>query len=612
VKSSGGNKATISSAAQSTAQSSTKDRVNTQDVENPAEPNRAADNVGSETKTASTRNVTKVTNKKKVQATQANDTTVRTMASASSATKDVTVQFINDIGGAAQRIASKNDLYASVMIAQAILESKSGQSGLAQQGNNLFGIKGTYNGQYVTMNTSEYVNGKWIEIAAQFRKYPSLSASLQDYADLLRNGLSYNANYYAKVWKSNAATYKEAAQALQGTYATDPNYASKLDTLISTYQLTNYDDGKSANDSGKTISLSTTSNLTNTVSDSSSSGETVKTHGILYASSDAAHSVKTSLAAVQVKKVYSGAKNPYQVTHNGVIVGYLRTLSSGSASQTGSGNGSSGQTVKTHGILYASSDAAHSVKTSLTAVQVKRVYSGAKNPYQVTHNGVIVGYLRALSSGSASQTGSGNGSSGRTVKTHGILYASSDAAHSVKTSLTAVQVKKVYSGAKNPYQVMHNGVIVGYLRSLSADSAGSPGKTSGTSTNVSSTVEAGTTVKTNGVIYLSSTARDPLITSLKKVQVSKLFPSARNKYQVKINGAVVGYLRFATPASTSAATVKKTIGATLATDGELYVSSMAENAVTTSLKKVRVSKIFSNALNPYQVAVNGVVVGYLR
>ena len=56
-------------------------------------------------------------------------------------------QFINQIAPHAQSVANANDLYASVMMAQAILESAWGQSTLAQAPNyNLFGIKGSYNG----------------------------------------------------------------------------------------------------------------------------------------------------------------------------------------------------------------------------------------------------------------------------------------------------------------------------------------------------------------------------------------------------------------------------------------------------------------------------------
>lgn len=71
--------------------------------------------------------------------------------------KDESVDsFIRKIGESARKIGQEKDLYASVMIAQAILESASGQSQLAQAPNyNLFGIKGTHNGKSISIATQE-------------------------------------------------------------------------------------------------------------------------------------------------------------------------------------------------------------------------------------------------------------------------------------------------------------------------------------------------------------------------------------------------------------------------------------------------------------------------
>ena len=69
-----------------------------------------------------------------------------------------TRDFIKSIAKDAHKIGQDKDLYASVMIAQAILESSSGNSTLAQAPNyNLFGIKGSYKGQSVNFNTLEVV-----------------------------------------------------------------------------------------------------------------------------------------------------------------------------------------------------------------------------------------------------------------------------------------------------------------------------------------------------------------------------------------------------------------------------------------------------------------------
>lgn len=151
--------------------------------------------------------------------------------------------FIRKIGESARKVGKANDLYASVMIAQAVLESASGQSALAQAPNhNLFGIKGEYNGKSVSYATQEDAgNGELYTIRASFRQYNNYEESLNDYAKLLKKGLTGNSDYYHGVWKTNAKTYQEATRFLTGRYATDTKYDQKLNGLIETYDLTKYD-----------------------------------------------------------------------------------------------------------------------------------------------------------------------------------------------------------------------------------------------------------------------------------------------------------------------------------------------------------------------------------
>lgn len=145
-------------------------------------------------------------------------------------------EFINAIGPKAQKIASEKGIYASVMIAQAILESGWGQSTLSKAPNyNLFGIKGSYEGNTVNMNTTEYSGENSYSTNAGFRQYPSFDASLQDNADLIAT------NLYSGAWKVNTETYKDATAALTGLYATNETYGSQLNSLIELYNLTKYD-----------------------------------------------------------------------------------------------------------------------------------------------------------------------------------------------------------------------------------------------------------------------------------------------------------------------------------------------------------------------------------
>ncbi len=165
---------------------------------------------------------------------------------AAGAASDVHTVFISHYKSDVQKAASKYRLYASVMMAQAALESDWGQSTLTKEANNFFGIKGAYNGQSVQMPTVEYTkNGQMENINASFRKYPSAYASFADNGQTLRYGTSWDPKYYSGTWKENAPTYESAANALTGTYATAPNYGSSLISLIQLYGLNKILDGKS-------------------------------------------------------------------------------------------------------------------------------------------------------------------------------------------------------------------------------------------------------------------------------------------------------------------------------------------------------------------------------
>ncbi|EMF0329349.1 glucosaminidase domain-containing protein [Enterococcus sp. DIV1407a] len=157
-----------------------------------------------------------------------------------------TDQFLKKIADDAQEIGQKEGIYASVMMAQAILESGSGNSLLSSEPNhNLFGIKGSYKGSSVTFNTLEQdSSGQSYQIRAQFRKYPSYKESLEDYADLIKNGLTGNPDFYKPTWKSETKDYKEATKYLEGRYATDRQYSQKLNAIIEAYDLTKYDEPK--------------------------------------------------------------------------------------------------------------------------------------------------------------------------------------------------------------------------------------------------------------------------------------------------------------------------------------------------------------------------------
>ena len=165
-------------------------------------------------------------------------------------------EFLDKAIPAATTASSKYGTYTSVMLAQATVESAWGQSGLAQEpNNNLFGIKGSYNGQSVNMNTGEYGNGGYYTTNAGFRKYPSYTESFEDNGALLRNQMG---NYYSGTWVENSNNYAQATKnGLQGKYATDPNYAKTLNSVIATNGFDKYDPVTQVVNENRTVAQTT-------------------------------------------------------------------------------------------------------------------------------------------------------------------------------------------------------------------------------------------------------------------------------------------------------------------------------------------------------------------
>jgi len=149
-------------------------------------------------------------------------------------------KFLNEIGPAAKRIQEVYDVPASIIMAQAALESNFGTAELAAQHHNLFGVKASPGMKQVALPTKEFVDDEWITKHEPFRSYDSWTESLIDHAQLIRNGTMDKPHRYDGV--NTSVSYQKAAEALvDGQYATDPNYADKLISMIETYDLQKYD-----------------------------------------------------------------------------------------------------------------------------------------------------------------------------------------------------------------------------------------------------------------------------------------------------------------------------------------------------------------------------------
>lgn len=162
----------------------------------------------------------------------------------SAATTDEQAAFLNKAAKQAVKAAKKYGTYPSVMIAQAILESGWGQSALATEANNLFGMKADNSwpgGTYSAKTREEGTNGKSYYIVAKFRKYNSFEESFEDNGKKLREGVSWQPLRYKGTWLENANTYADATKSLTGTYATDSKYDSSLNSRITDHNLNQYD-----------------------------------------------------------------------------------------------------------------------------------------------------------------------------------------------------------------------------------------------------------------------------------------------------------------------------------------------------------------------------------
>lgn len=145
-----------------------------------------------------------------------------------------TVLFVKSIAEDAHKYSKEYRVYPSIVIASAILESKSGTSTLAKKGNNLYGLK------YEDMGIS---SGHYID-------YKSKKESVKDYASHLAN----SSKFITGSLKDSAMIIdisdspEQALRFIDGEKDNNPSKTSKLIQIINTYNLTRFDDDKLSKD----------------------------------------------------------------------------------------------------------------------------------------------------------------------------------------------------------------------------------------------------------------------------------------------------------------------------------------------------------------------------
>ncbi|MFK3661874.1 flagellar assembly peptidoglycan hydrolase FlgJ [Scandinavium sp. NPDC088450] len=140
--------------------------------------------------------------------------------------------FLTQLSLPAKLASEQSGIPHHLILAQAALESGWGQRQIRRENGepsfNLFGVKASsdWKGKVTEITTTEYENGEMKKVKARFRVYSSYLDALSDYVGLLTRNPRYAA-------VTKAATPEQGAQALQNAgYATDPNYARKLTSMI--------------------------------------------------------------------------------------------------------------------------------------------------------------------------------------------------------------------------------------------------------------------------------------------------------------------------------------------------------------------------------------------
>ena len=346
----------------------------------------------------------------------------RVLASNYSGYSSKVANFLNNVAPSAQAIAAQRGLYASMMIAQAALESGWGTSSLSTNAYNLFGVKWNGYGAYINMPTQEFYGGAYHTVYAKFQRYSSYAESLNAYANLI-------VSHFPNSTKANASSYAVAANNLRngvyGTYATAPNYASSLINLIQQYDLTKYDTPGSTTTTSDSNSGNTSSTPNNVVATSSytvKAGDTLyaiaSRYGLSVASLKALNNLSSNLIYVGQTLKVSGTASTNQSNQTS---NQTSSQTSNNNGATSSSNQSGSYTVKAGDSLWGIS---HKYGMSIDSLKsLNNLSSNFIYPGQVLKVGQSSNQSNTTSKPSSTQsTNSGNQSGSYTVKAGDSLW----------------------------------------------------------------------------------------------------------------------------------------------------------------------------------------------
>ncbi|MHA5140173.1 LysM peptidoglycan-binding domain-containing protein, partial [Oenococcus oeni] len=330
--------------------------------------------------------------------------------------------FLNEIIESAINSWTQYKILPSLTAAQAILESGWGTSTLASEYHNLFGIKGSYNGQTVDMPTEEYYSGAYHEIDDYFRGYASDSESITDYEELL----SENSRYSNLIGETDAATAAE--EIYEDGYATDPDYTEELEEIINEYNLTAWD-SLAFKYSGTVV---TTTGSTSTPTSSTSSSST--------SSSSKSYTVASGDTLTSIAKAYGTTVSAIATANNisnpdYIYVGEVLTIGSSTSTSTST----STPTSSTSSSSTSSSSKSYTVASGDTLTSIAKAYGTTVSAIATANNISNPDYIyvgEVLTIGSSTSTSTSSTSSSST--------SSSSKSYTVASGDTLTSIAKAY------------------------------------------------------------------------------------------------------------------------------------------------------------------------
>lgn len=144
--------------------------------------------------------------------------------------------FLYDIAVPALLSAHENKIPPSVVMGQAIFESGWGRSRLAVQYNNLFGIKGKGAGTTAVKTFERNSRNRRYRKWARFKVFRDRGHAIAYHGNLLATDRRYQKA------RENRDDWRKFMDEASHYYASDPNYAKKMGTIVEKYKLYRWDE----------------------------------------------------------------------------------------------------------------------------------------------------------------------------------------------------------------------------------------------------------------------------------------------------------------------------------------------------------------------------------